>query len=103
VGLVLQVNINLASNAIGKNDRAPFRTFSLVGPKFDLASGFAVLGGNVANRQRSDFADTKSGIDRQDEGQSVTVSMSGGLDDTEDSPNLVVGQDRSLSHDDALS
>jgi hypothetical protein len=65
----------------------------LVRAKLDLPTRLAVLGRNIADGQCSDFTDSQSGIDGQDECQSIALGMSGGLDDSEDAPNFVVSED----------
>jgi hypothetical protein len=64
-----------------------------MGPELDLPSRLAVLIRGIADGQCRDLADAQAGVDGQDEGQSVAIRMSCGLDDSEDPPNLVVGED----------
>jgi hypothetical protein len=46
-----------------------------MGAKFDLTSSLAVLVYDVADSKRRDFADTKSCVDRKDEGETVTLGV----------------------------
>jgi hypothetical protein len=82
---------------------AALGSLCLMDPELDLTTCLATLGGDIAYRQGGNFSDTQARINGQDKRQSIAISVARGLDNSENPSNFVVSEDRSLSHDDALS
>jgi hypothetical protein len=98
-GSILQVSIDLAADTGGENHSAALWSLCLMGSELELAPRLTALRGDITNSESGDFTNSQSRINRQDERQSIAISMARGLDDAKDPSNFVVGKDWSLCHD----
>jgi hypothetical protein len=64
-----------------------------MGTEFDLRPNFAVLVDHVANGQSRNFTNTHAGVNRENERNSISISMSRCLDNSKNATNIVVRED----------
>ena len=90
---VLQLRINLGPNTVGQNHSASLGALRLMGVELNLATCLAALGCDISYRQGGNLSDSQSRIDGQDEGQSISLSMSRGLNDSKHPSDFRLGKD----------
>jgi hypothetical protein len=89
---------DFSTNMGGKNDGATLRSLRLMRAEFDFTANLVVARRDIAYRQRRDLADAQSRADGQRKRETITISVTCGLDDAKHATNLVIGEHRCLCH-----